>query len=170
MAQEPIITVLGNVGTQPESAATTRGTPVTTFRLGQTPSRFNRQTNRWEDLETSWYTVTCWYEWGENVVKSLKVGEPVVVMGRLKISEWTTEDGQFRRRAEIHAISIGHDLRRGSSEFTKIKRDRPNLADDQNEVNAILERHEQQLSEDPWAMESNGEAAFGDLDAEKQAA
>jgi single-strand DNA-binding protein len=163
MAQDPIITVLGNVGTKPEHKVTSRGTPVTTFRIGHTPSRYNRQINRWEDLETSWYTVTCWYEWGANVVESFNLGDPVVVMGRLRISEWKADDGRLQRRAEINAVSVGHDLRRGSAKFTKVKRERPSPIDDQQEVDAMIARHEQEPTEDeaanadPWQTATEGE-------------
>ena len=57
--------------------------PVASFRLACTPRRFNRRTETWSDGPTQWYTVTCWRSLADNVARSLRRGDPVVVQGRL---------------------------------------------------------------------------------------
>lgn len=149
MAQ-PIITVIGTVATPPDLQATNRGTPYAAFRLAQTERRFNPRTNRWEDGTTSWYSVTCWRSWAENVAQSLRVGDPVVVSGRLKVREFKVE-GEARRQAEIDATTVGHDIRRGISSFTKVSRAAAEFVDEDDEVSAHHNRLAQQYAKSPWS-------------------
>ncbi len=150
MAQ-PIITVIGIVATQPDVRTTNRGTTYAAFRLAQTERRFNPRGNRWEDGDTSWYSVTCWRSFGENVAQSLKVGQPVVVTGRLKMRELTTDDGKSRQRAELYAISVGHDLKRGTSNFTKVTRPVAEAMDEDAEVSDHLDQLAEQAASNPWS-------------------
>lgn len=158
MAQ-PTITVLGIVATQPSVQVTNRGTPYAAFRLAQTERRFNPRSNRWEDGDTSWYSVTCWRSFGENVAQSLKVGQPVVVTGRLKMREFMT-DGKMRQRAELHAITVGHDIRRGTSVFTKVTRPAAEFVDEDAEVSEFHDRLAEQYANSPWS-EAVGEPSEG---------
>lgn len=161
MAQ-PTITVLGIVATQPAVHITNRGTPYAAFRLAQTERRFNPRTNRWEDGDTSWYSVTCWRSFGENVAQSLKVGQPVVVTGRLKVREFTTDDGTSRQLAELHAITVGHDIKRGVSSFTKVTRPAAEFIDEDDEVSAHHKQLAEQSANSPWSEprdESGNESA-----------
>lgn len=150
MAQ-PIITVIGIVATQPDVRTTNRGTTYAAFRLAQTERRFNPRGNRWEDGDTSWYSVTCWRSFGENVAQSLKVGQPVVVTGRLKMRELTTDDGKSRQRAELYAISVGHDLKRGTSNFTKVSRPVAEVMDEDAEVSDHLDQLAERAANSPWS-------------------
>lgn len=158
MAQ-PTITVLGIVATPPDVQITNRGTPYAAFRLAQTERRFNPRTNRWEDGDTSWYSVTCWRSFGENVAQSLKVGQPVVVTGRLKVREFIT-DGKTRQRAELHAITVGHDIRRGTSNFTKVTRPAAEFVDEDAEVSDFHDRLADQFANSPWS-EPGGDSHAG---------
>jgi single-strand DNA-binding protein len=158
MAQ-PIITVVGTVATPPDLQTTNRGTPYAAFRLAQTERRFNPRTNRWEDGTTSWYSVTCWRSWGENVAQSLRVGDPVVVSGRLKVRDFKVE-GEARRQAEIDAVTVGHDIRRGVSNFTKVTRPAADFVDEDDEVSAHHNRLAQQHASNPWS-EPAGEPDVG---------
>ena len=170
MAQ-PIITVIGIVATQPAVQTTNRGTPYAAFRLAQTERRFNARANRWEDGDTSWYSVTCWRSFGENVAQSLQVGQPVAVTGRLKVREFTTDEGKSRQQAELHAITIGHDLRRGTSNFTKVSRPAAEFVDEDAEVSEFHNRLAERHSNTPWS-EPTGEpeqsSPFGTTTSDEQ--
>jgi single-strand DNA-binding protein len=126
---QPIITVVGHVATKPRLTTTRQGKPMTIFRVAYTHRRRNRNTGFWEDGDTSWYRVIVWREWSENVAKSLRPGDPVVVTGRLTVKDWT-RDGKSGTDAEISAITVGHDLRRGESTFVRIKLERPEVTDE----------------------------------------
>lgn len=89
------------------------------FRLGSTPRFFDRSTGRWRDGETVWMTVKVWRTLAQNIASSLSVGQPVVVVGKLKSSVWKGEDEQMHSRDVLEASLVGHDLNRGTSAFTR---------------------------------------------------
>jgi single-strand DNA-binding protein len=108
---ETQITVVGNVGWTPNHKALASGTVVTDFRLAHTPSRFDKATGEWKDLETMWYSVTCWRGLADNVAASVRKGDRVVVTGRLSQRSYE-KDGEKRISLEIDASSVGFDLSR----------------------------------------------------------
>jgi single-strand DNA-binding protein len=89
------------------------------FRLGATPRYFDRSAGRWRDGETVWLTVKAWRALAHNVASSLSLGQPVVVVGKLKTSVWKGEDGQVHSREVLEATVVGHDLNRGTSAFSR---------------------------------------------------
>jgi single-strand DNA-binding protein len=115
---ETDVTVIGFVGTQPELRPV-GGTVVAGFRVGSTPRFFNARDNSWGDRETNWFTVNAWRTLGENCAPSLHVGEPVIVRGRLRTQSWTDDSGAIRTTYSIDAVSVGHDLTKGSAVFLR---------------------------------------------------
>ena len=92
------------------------------FRLGSTPRFFDRSTGRWRDGETVWLTVKAWRGLAHNVASSLSMGQPVVVVGKLKTSVWKGQDDQIHSRDVLEATVVGHDLNRGTSAFSRTSR------------------------------------------------
>jgi single-strand DNA-binding protein len=92
------------------------------FRLGATPRYFDRSAGRWRDGETVWLTVKAWRALAHNVASSLSLGQPVVVVGKLKTSVWKGEDEQVHSREVLEATVVGHDLNRGTSAFSRTSR------------------------------------------------
>ena len=95
------------------------GALVARFRVASTPRRLNRSTGEWHDGPTQWYAVSAWRALGEHCARSLRRGDPVVVHGRLTQSTWTTPDGVEMSSLEVDASFVGHDLNRGTSDFTR---------------------------------------------------
>lgn len=54
---ETLVTVVGNVATQPVLKNTASGVPMTRFRLATTERRWDRAEDRWTDGHTSFFTV-----------------------------------------------------------------------------------------------------------------
>ena len=82
------ITVAGHLGADPEVRFTSGGQKVTTLRLA---ARTRRGSNK-ED--TIWWRVTIWGEQFDNMLKYLKKGSPVIVLGELSKPEiFTDRDG-----------------------------------------------------------------------------
>lgn len=131
------VILVGNVASDIRSVNSERGTAISTFRFAHTPRRFDRQVGRWGDGPTSFYSVTCWRSLAENCQTSLHKGDPVLVFGRLQVKDWQNRDGRVGRDAEIDAIAVGHDLVRGTSVFTRAKKERP-VGVDENEIAAAL--------------------------------
>lgn len=114
---EPVITIQGNVGTQPDQQ-TIGDTTKVSFRLGHTHS-FRRNGGSWESAPTVWLTVECWRTLAQNVAESVRKGQPVIVVGRLRSQQWRTADGEQRSRLVIDAETVGHDLSRGRGMFNR---------------------------------------------------
>lgn len=139
--KETVITVVGNVATDPKLRVTSNGTRVVSFRLASTERRFDKALNGWRDGDTNFYTVTCWRNAGDNVLDSVTTGQPVVVHGRLRTGSYEKE-GQSRTVLEIEAYTLGHDLTRGVSRFTRASqsaRDDIVLDDDEATVPGAME-------------------------------
>ncbi|WP_335977967.1 MULTISPECIES: single-stranded DNA-binding protein [Streptomycetaceae] len=115
---ETLVTVVGNVATEPESQVTATGLVVTRFRLATTTRRWDAERGAWTDGATSFYTVRAWRNLGSNVKESVCLGEPLVVQGRLRIRE-DEKDGRRYLAAELEAVAIGHDLARGVARFSR---------------------------------------------------
>lgn len=114
------LTARGNVATAPRRVVTDSGMVIVEFRLAATERVLNRQTQEWEDGNTSWYTVTAFRRLAENIFRSFTVGDPVTVTGRVAIKQWVSKDEAKRgTTAEIIADTAGHDLMLGFTDFTR---------------------------------------------------
>lgn len=130
-----ITTVIGNAVTDVSLRVTSSGTSVASFRIASNSRRFDKSTNSWIEQEPSYLSITAWSQLAENVALSVHKGQGLVVTGKLKVRQWQDAD-KSGTNVEIDATAIGHDLNRGTSEFTKVKR--------------VSEFYEQ----DPWINEA----------------
>ncbi len=118
------VTIIGNVLTQPEWRRTTQSNQlVANFRIASTARRYDRENRCWVDGNSLRIRVSAWRRLAEGVIASIGVGDPVVAYGRVYTRDWDDEEGNHRVAYEMEAHSIGHDLARGQSQFT---RTRPN--------------------------------------------
>ena len=101
---------------------------VANFRVACTPRRYQKKTDEWVDGDTQWYTVNAWRALAENCGQSLRRGDPVVVHGKLNAQTWTNSAGIEVTSFEVEALFVGHDLNRGSSQFTRTVRATPEPA------------------------------------------
>lgn len=118
----PQITVVGHLAWPPRARTLAGGTVVSDFRIATTPSRLDKTTGQWTDLETLWFGVTCWRTLAEHCASSLKKGDRVVVTGRLSWRTWKNDQGEERSGLEIDASSVGLDLSRGPVTQTRVER------------------------------------------------
>ena len=70
MANDTIITVTGNLTSDPELRFTTNGAAVANFTIASTPRKFDRQSNEFKDGETLFMRCSVWREAAENVAES----------------------------------------------------------------------------------------------------
>jgi single-strand DNA-binding protein len=118
---ETVVTLVGNVATDVRTTTSQAGVPISSFRIASTTRRFERGRGGWADLDTLYVTVVCWRSLAENVATSMSKGDPVVVHGRLRMRQWTSDDGRSGTAVELEASTAGHDLSRGVSEFTRVR-------------------------------------------------
>ncbi len=120
------VTVVGYVGTDVDYREGNGTGARARFRVGSTPRFFDQGRGTWRDLETVWVTVKAWRGLAQNVASSVRKGEPVVVVGKLRTESWTdAETGETRRREVIDATAVGHDLSRGTSAY--LRRSQPTV-------------------------------------------
>jgi single-strand DNA-binding protein len=110
MSSETSITLVGNLAADPELRFTPNGHQVATLRLAVTP-RHRDGNGSWADGETSWYRVTCWRHLAEHAAETLTKGDRTIVVGRLRIRQFETEDGRRGTVAEVDADDLGPSVR-----------------------------------------------------------
>lgn len=130
-----ITTVIGNAVTDVSLRTTSTGASVASFRIASNSRRFDKATKTWIEQDPSYLSITAWSQLAENVALSVHKGQALVVTGKLKVRQWQDAE-KSGTNVEIDATAIGHDLNRGTSEFTKVKR--------------VSEFYEQ----DPWLNET----------------
>ncbi|MCZ4142542.1 hypothetical protein BZG17_32640, partial [Escherichia coli] len=81
------------------------------------------ETGQWADGPTNWYAVSAFRTLGENSMESLAQGDHVMIFGKLQIRDFERADGTRGISADIEAYSIGHDLRFGTSSFSRVRAD-----------------------------------------------
>lgn len=117
---DSMIWMSGNVGGDVEFRTVRDGLVYADFRLGCTP-RYWRE-GEWVDAATTWITVNCSQALAENVRASIRKGDAVVVVGRLRTSRWNDGEGVAHERIQIEANIVGHDLSRGVTRFQRMSR------------------------------------------------
>lgn len=152
-AQQALGTIVGNAAFTPELHLT-ENSARTSLRVISNRRRFDRTTNQWVDAGGCGIDVTCWGDLARNVAASVHVGDPVIVSGRLEESSWTTSEGQARRKIQLVADFVAHDLTRGRSAFTKVRHER--------EDEAAAEQAEQVNSDGDMGGGDAGDAEVAD--------
>lgn len=122
MAGDTVITVIGNLTSDPELRFTPSGSAVANFTIASTPRAFDRQSNEWKDGETLFLRASVWRDAAENVAETLTKGTRVVAQGRLKSRSYTTKEGESRTSMELEVDEIGPSLRYASAKVTRASR------------------------------------------------
>ena len=113
------VNVVGTVATDPKEIQLRAEGTMCTFRLASSERRLNRETQQWEDGTTNWFTVNLYRALAANAAVSFAKGDRVLVNGRLRVKQWQKDD-RSGTSVEVDAEAVGHDLRWGTTAFTKI--------------------------------------------------
>lgn len=119
MANETIITVVGNLTYDPALRYTQNGLPVANFTIASTPRNFDKQANEWKDGEALFLRASVWREFAEHVAGSLTKGMRVIAQGRLKQTSYTDKDGNQRTAIELEIDEIGPSLKYATAQVTR---------------------------------------------------
>jgi single-strand DNA-binding protein len=122
MANDTVITLVGNLVDEPEIRWTPSGAAVAKFRIASTPRTFDRQSNEWKDGESLFLTCNVWRQPAENVAESLQRGMRVIVQGRLQQRSYETKEGEKRTVFEVEVDEVGPSLRSATAKVTKAQR------------------------------------------------
>lgn len=109
------VTLLGNLGKDPEIKSTPSGMSIATFSLATTERAKDKDGN-WQD-RTEWHNVKAFGRTAEVVGEYLKKGRTVYIEGRIHYDSWDDkETGQKKYRTEIivnDLIMVGGGQREG---------------------------------------------------------
>jgi single-strand DNA-binding protein len=119
MAGETVITVVGNLTSDPELRYTQNGLAVANFTIASTPRSFDRASNDWKDGDALFLRASVWREFAEHVAGSLTKGSRVIATGRLKQRSYETKEGEKRTSIELEVDEIGPSLRYATAQVTR---------------------------------------------------
>ena len=119
MANETVITVVGNLTADPELRYTSGGLAVANFTIASTPRSFDKQSNEWKDGDALFLRASAWREFAEHIAGSLMKGTRVIAQGRLAQRSYETKEGEKRTSMELEIDAIGPDLRYSTAAVTR---------------------------------------------------
>lgn len=122
MAGELIITVVGNITGDPELRMTQTGREVVSFTIAQTSSRFNRDSNSFENGDTVFMRCSAWGDLAKNISGSLVKGNRVIASGRLSQESYTNSEGRNVQSMTLTVDEIGPSLRYAVANVTRTAR------------------------------------------------
>lgn len=119
MASLNKVFLVGNLTKDPEMKFLPSGQALANLRVAT--NRKYKSGDTWKD-EVTYVSVEVWGKSAEAVGEYLKKGSPLLVEGRLKLNEWTAQDGQ--KRSMLHVVaervqflsSAGHKAEAGAGD------------------------------------------------------
>ena len=108
------ITLVGNLGTDPELRYTPSGVPVANFSLAVNKRWTGQDGQRQE--KTTWFRVTTWRKQAEICAQHLSKGRQVLVVGEVdEARPWTDNEGNQRASLEVTAHNVTFLGQRGDA-------------------------------------------------------
>jgi single-strand DNA-binding protein len=98
------VTLIGNLGQDPEVRFTGGGTAVANMRIACS-ERFKNKNGDWED-RVEWVSVVVFGKTAENCRDYLAKGRQVYIEGRLQTRDWEDRDGNKRKTTEVVANQV----------------------------------------------------------------
>ncbi len=99
------ITLIGNLGNDPEMRYTPSGVAVASFNLAVNRSWTGQDGQRQD--KTTWFRVSVWNKQAETVSQYLSKGRQVLVIGEMEEARaYTDREGNSRASLEVKAQSV----------------------------------------------------------------
>lgn len=165
MANETVITVVGNLTADPELRTLNSGSTVANFTIAATPRTFNRQTNQWENGAALFMRCTAWNELASNITGTLMKGTRVIAQGALRQRSYKAKDGSDRSIIELTVTEIGPSLRYAKAQVVRNNQN-GNQPQNQPRQQAQQPQQNQQPQQQPqqhanWSNQQAGYSAQG---------
>jgi len=93
------ITLIGNVGRDPELKYVNDGIAVANFSVAVTLRNSQSET-------TDWYEITCWRKQAETVANAVRKGQRVLVSGQLTLKTYQNRDNQTVSKLAVEAHNV----------------------------------------------------------------
>jgi len=124
------LTLVGNLGRDPEMRYTPSGTAVADFSLAC--NRKWTDGNGEQKKETTWFKISAWGKQAETVNEWLHKGDGIILQGRLSVNPetggprlWQDKEGNTRANFEVNMSGFLFSPSKG----TGVERERPNTDD-----------------------------------------
>ena len=98
------ITLIGNLGRDPEIRTLENGAKVGTFSLA-TNENFKDKNDQWQTV-TDWHNIVVWRYLADKAERELKKGSLVFIEGKMTYRKYTDKDGVERTTAEVVASNL----------------------------------------------------------------
>jgi single-strand DNA-binding protein len=98
------ITIVGNLGRDPELRYTPQGTAVCNLNVATTEKKRGKD-GEYQQV-TSWFVATLWSKMAEAAAKYLTKGSAVYLVGGLTAEEWTDKEGNNRTTLKVNATDM----------------------------------------------------------------
>lgn len=145
---------VGTVGSEIRSGSTNDDNPWTSFRIAVNHDRFDNSTGAYSTVDTTWFEVSCYGALATNTRVSIHKGDSVIVVGRIRAREWTSDDGRSGTAVQIVAENVGHNLR-----FWPAQSARPQKPSSASQTQAT---EETESSEDAIGRDSSPDGGIGE--------
>jgi single-strand DNA-binding protein len=99
------VTLIGNLGQDPELRFTQSNQGVLSLRIATTESYFDN-TSKERKERTEWHSIVIWGKRGEALNKILSKGSRICVEGRLQTRSWEGKEGGKRYSTEVVATNV----------------------------------------------------------------
>jgi single-strand DNA-binding protein len=99
------VTLIGNLGQDPEVKYMQNGDAVASFSLATSES-WKDKTSGEQVEKTEWHRCVAWRKLGEIVGQYARKGQKLYVEGKLQTRKWTDKEGQERYTTEIQVNDI----------------------------------------------------------------
>ena len=99
----------GNIGKVRGLQFSNDGKPRFSFSVGESHSRFDKQSNDWRATGTTWRNVTVFGKRAESLAETIQEGakQQVVVIGREETREYDKDDGSKGYSFDVIADVVG---------------------------------------------------------------
>ncbi len=115
-----LITLVGRLVADPEIKFGSSGIAILKARV--VTSGRKKTDSGWEDVDTTFWSVSAFRQLAENVAESMQKGDEVIVVGKVKQRDYQTAEGEKRTVTEITADAIGPNLRSATAKTNRISR------------------------------------------------
>lgn len=119
------VTLVGNLGRDPECRYTKSGQAVCSFSLATTEKWDGKDGSK--ESKTEWHRIVIWGKLGEVAAQYLQKGKQVYLEGKNQTREWEDNDGNKRQTTEVvcHVMTMlgqaggggGNQASGGSGQF-----------------------------------------------------
>ncbi len=121
------VTLIGNLGRDPEIRHFEGGGKVTKFSLA-TNENYQDKNGAWQ-TQTEWHNIICWGSMAERAERQLKKGMLIYCEGKISYRKWQDKEGQDRYTTDIRIALYRILEKRESGSSGLPNADFPNIED-----------------------------------------